>query len=154
MAGFFGGNVVVTGDIQMLGGDVAEDFDVEEDEEIPPGAVVSLGESGSIRLARRPYDTAIIGIVSGAVGFRPALLLDRISTGHSRLPVALVGKVMCLVDASSSPVRAGDLLTSSVTPGYAMRAEDAHQSVGAIVGKALRSLDRGQALLPVLAILQ
>lgn len=147
-------DVFVSGDVQLLGGDVAEDFDIEDGEEILPGSVVSIGSSGGLCLARRPYDTTVVGIVAGAAGFRPGLRLDRTGANRGRLPVALVGKVMCLVDAGLSPVRAGDLLSSSATPGHAMRAADDRHCVGAIVGKALRSVDRGRSLVPVLAILQ
>ncbi len=147
-------DVFVSGDIQMLRWDVAEDFDVEDGQTITPGSVVAIGGSGGLRLADEPYDTAVIGIVSGANGFEPALRLDRARSDRQRLPVALVGKVMCLVDAEAFPIRAGDLLCSSSTPGHAMRAVDVGRSVGAIIGKALRSLDRGSALIPVIAILQ
>ena len=57
------------------------------------------------------------------------------------MPVALVGKVYCKVDASYSPIEVGDLLTTSLTPGHAMKANDHVKAFGAVIGKALRRLD-------------
>jgi len=45
-------------------------------------------------------------------------------------PVALVGRVPCKVDASYGAIRAGDRLTSSPTPGHAMKMTCSGQSVG------------------------
>ena len=38
------------------------------------------------------------------------------------MPLALVGKVYCKVNAQYAPVEVGDLLTTSPTLGHAMRA--------------------------------
>jgi hypothetical protein len=153
-AAFFEGDIYVTGAIHMLGGDIAEDFDAEDGAVVLPGSVVCIADSGRVGVTTRPYDTTVIGIVAGAPGFRPAVRLDSTPNGNTRLPVTLMGKVMCLVDATSAPVRAGDLLTSSETSGHAMKIISGERSVGAIVGKALRSLDRGRGLVPVLAMLR
>jgi hypothetical protein len=60
-----------------------------------------------------------------------------------------MGKVYCKVDADLAPIVAGDLLTSSPTPGHAMRVIDRSRAYGAVVGKALSSLARGEDLIPV-----
>ncbi len=44
------------------------------------------------------------------------------------------------VDAAYGTIKVGDLLTSSPTPGHAMRADD--PKPGTIVGKALQPLAR------------
>jgi hypothetical protein len=49
---------------------------------------------------------------------------------------------------------AGDLLVSSSTPGYAMRGTDRSRMLGAVVGKALGSLDHGTGVIDVLVTLQ
>ncbi len=54
----------------------------------------------------------------------------------------------------TAPIEIGDLLTTSATPGHAMKATDPHKAFGAVIGKALRPLDRGQGLIPVLIALQ
>jgi hypothetical protein len=66
----------------------------------------------------------------------------------------LLGKVYCKVDAQYSPVEVGDLLTTSPTPGYAMKAGDPVKALGAMIGKALRPLSEGQGLIPILIALQ
>jgi hypothetical protein len=153
-AAFFEGNIDVTGVINLLGGDIAEDFDAEDGATIVPGSVVRVGDSGRVGVTTSPYDTAVVGIVAGAPGFRPALKLDGAPNGNTRLPVTLMGKVMCLVDATSSPVKAGDLLTSSQTPGHAMKITARERGLGAVLGKALRPLESGRGLVPVLAMLR
>jgi hypothetical protein len=68
--------------------------------------------------------------------------------------VALLGKVYCKVDAQYSPIEVGDLLASSPTPGHAMKAADPLKAFGSVIGKALRPLQAGQGLVPVLVALQ
>ena len=72
----------------------------------------------------------------------------------ARIPIALSGKVYCKVDAEPSPIQIGDLLTTSETPGHAMKAEDPFKAFGAVLGKALRALGAGQGLIPILVALQ
>ncbi len=67
-------------------------------------------------------------------------------------PVAMSGIVRCKVDAGYGAVAVGDLLTTSPTPGHAMRAEAA--TPGTILGKALQSLDHGTGTLRVLVMLR
>ena len=71
-----------------------------------------------------------------------------------RVPVALVGKVFCKVDARDVAIEVGDLLTTSPTPGHAMKAADPLQAFGTVIGKALRPLQAGQGLIPILVSLQ
>jgi hypothetical protein len=66
----------------------------------------------------------------------------------------LLGKVYCKVDAGYGAIAIGDLLTTSPTPGHAMKAEDPLKAFGAVIGKALRPLKEGQGLLPILIALQ
>jgi hypothetical protein len=68
--------------------------------------------------------------------------------------VAVVGKVYCKVDAQYAPIEVGDLLTTSPTPGHAMKADDPLRAFGAVIGKALRGLQSGQGLVPILVALQ
>jgi hypothetical protein len=58
------------------------------------------------------------------------------------------------VDASYGPIEVGDLLTTSETPGHAMKAADASRAFGAVIGKALSALPEGRALVPILVALQ
>ena len=154
LAGRFEGDIEVTGDIRLVNADFAEDFDVNEVGIAEPGTVMVLGEDGRLQLSSKPYDKRVAGVVSGAGDYRPGVILDRHEAKASRRPIALLGKVFCRVDAKYAPVEMGDLLTTSPTPGYAMRATDPLQAFGAVIGKALRPLCEGQAMIPILVALQ
>jgi hypothetical protein len=65
-----------------------------------------------------------------------------------------LGKVYCKVDAQFGTVEIGDLLTTSPTSGYAMKVNDSARACGAILGKAMRPLKEGRALIPILIALQ
>ncbi|MEU8082999.1 hypothetical protein AB0B57_05200 [Micromonospora sp. NPDC049101] len=142
----------VHGDISLSNADLAEEFDVADAHLTAaiPGAVLVIGETGALELADKPYDSAVAGVVSGAGSFAPAMVLDRQPDSDRRRPLALAGKVYCLVDATHGPVRPGDLLTTSPTRGHAMRVADPLKAVGAILGKALGPLPTGRALVPIL----
>ena len=140
LAAFFQGNVEVTGDIRLLNAaDCAEQFPVVGTSSVEPGTVMVLGESdGALCESERPYDRRVAGVVSGAGAFRPGIVLDAHASDSLRIPVALLGKVYCKVDARYGHIDVGDLLTTSATPGHAMLASDTAKAVGAILGKALR----------------
>ena len=153
-AGFFDGNVVVSGDVQLTGADCAEDFDVAEAGTIMPGTVMVMNGEGVLEPGDKAYDQRVVGVISGAGEYRPALILDKREPGSNRLPIALMGKVYCKVDAQYAPIRVGDLLTTSPSPGHAMKADDRSRSFGAVVGKALGSAEKGQGMIPILVCLQ
>jgi hypothetical protein len=58
------------------------------------------------------------------------------------------------VDAESGAIAVGDLLTTSDTPGHAMKAQDPERAFGAVIGKALAPLRDGRDLIPILVALQ
>jgi hypothetical protein len=152
-----GGDVTVGGDVRLTGADLAENFDIGgtiSAADTEPGTVMVIDADGGLTPSSVPYDTAVAGVVSGAGAYRPGVVLDERADKTGRIAVALVGKVHCRVDASHGAVRVGDLLTTSPTPGHAMRAADPTRAFGAIVGKALAPLAGGQALLPILVALQ
>jgi hypothetical protein len=138
----------------VLGSDCAEDFDVSTMSEVDPGTVMVLDEDGALRPGEQGYDKKVAGVISGAGEYQPGLILGRSESPHRRLPLALVGRVYCKVDAGYGPVEIGDLLTTSPTPGHAMRAGDPVRAFGAVIGKALRGLNEGQGLIPILVALQ
>ena len=55
----------------------------------------------------------------------------------------MTGRVPCKISSENGPIERGDLLTSSSTPGHAMKATDRDKSFGAIVGKALQPFKGG-----------
>jgi hypothetical protein len=155
LAGFFDGLVRVTKDIELVGGaDCAEDFDIDGCDLVEPGTVMVVGENGALSPCQSAYDKRVAGVVSGAGDFKPAIVLDKQTTAINRQPIALLGKAYCKADASYGSIGVGDLLTSSPTQGYAMKAVDGLKAHGTIIGKALKPLDEGQDFIPILIALQ
>ena len=68
--------------------------------------------------------------------------------------VAIAGRVYCQAEANSASIKPGDLLTSSNMQGHCMKATDRDQAYGAVIGKALTGLDKGEGLVLVLVNLQ
>jgi hypothetical protein len=62
--------------------------------------------------------------------------------------------VYCWVDASKGSIRPGDLITTSDTPGHGMKVKDHRKAQGAVIGKAMSSLDQGKGLVLVLVSMQ
>jgi hypothetical protein len=143
-----------TGDIILQNADCAEDFDVSESEEIEPGTVMVLDQEGRLERSTGAYDKKVAGVISGAGEYKPGIVLDKKESQKHRLPVALMGKAYCKVDAQYSSIEVGDLLTTSPTPGHAMKAKDTLKAFGAVIGKALRPLEAGTGLIPILIALQ
>jgi hypothetical protein len=138
--------------------DCAEDFDMAAPG-IEPGTVMVIDSEGALRPSLGAYDKRVAGVLSGAGGFKPGITLDKQEPGKrqpgaERLPVALLGKVYCKVDADHAPIEVGDLLTTSMTPGHAMRADDPIQAFGSVLGKALRPWKEGKGMIPILVALQ
>jgi hypothetical protein len=153
LAGSFEGDVEVTGDIRLTNADCAEDFDIANAASVEPGTVMVLGDEGTLQPSERAYDKRVAGVIAGAGDYRPAIVLDKQPGRANRSPVALLGKVFCKVDAGYAPIEVGDLLTTSDTLGHAMKATDRLSAFGAVIGKALRPLRKGQALIPILIAL-
>jgi len=155
------GNLNAEGDvnchnIHVSGGDCAEEFDVDRasDPAIAPGTVMVLGDEGNVRPSRSAYDRRVAGVVSGAGHYKPGVIFDHKAASPGRVPVALLGKVFCHVDATYASIEIGDLLTTSDTPGHAMKASDPARAFGAVIGKALQPLPEGRGLVPILVALQ
>lgn len=152
--------------LQLTGGaDFAENFEVNAAPEtgkvktpkIEPGMVVSIDpvNPGKLRLSSRAYDRRVAGVISGAGGVTPGMVMGQEGTlADGKHPVALSGRVYCLVDASRGAIKPGDLLTTSPTPGYAMKVTNPAKAQGAIIGKAMTGLKRGKGLVLALVTLQ
>jgi hypothetical protein len=147
------GNISITGDLLLTHADCAEDFAIV-DTAVEPGTVMVIGNGGALRTSTQAYDKRVAGVVSGGGEYKPGIVLDRRGSQENRYPIALVGKVYCKVDASYGAVDIGDLLTTSATPGHAMKAGDSRRAFGSVIGKALQPIDRGQGLIPILVALQ
>jgi hypothetical protein len=154
MAGLFFGNLLVTGDIFLPGADCAEHFEMRVPSAVEPGMVMVIDDAGALEPCRQAYDRRAAGVISGAGDLRPGIILDKQAYTKNRRPLALIGKVNCLVDASGGAIAVGDLLTTAPRTGHAMRASDRDRAFGAVIGKALGPLALGQGLIPILVALQ
>jgi hypothetical protein len=152
---FVGGHASVCALTIRGGCDLAEPFPMKEPQ-IEKGSVVVIDEEhpGQLKLSSRAYDTRVAGIVSGANGVNTGLALLQEGTLDAGQNVALTGRVYVQADAASAPIEPGDLLTTSATPGHAMKVADHTQSQGAILGKAMSSLKEGKGMVLVLVTLQ
>jgi hypothetical protein len=149
------GNISVTGDVYLPGADCAEQFDFAGANPPTPGTLLVMSENGALIESHASYDKKVVGVVAGGGTYRPAIIMDKnASGGGPRVAISLMGKAYCKVDAEYGPVEVGDLLTSSPTPGYAMKASDVTLAFGSVVGKALRSHKDGQGMIPILIALQ
>jgi hypothetical protein len=147
--------------LQIRGGaDLSENFEIQTNPIFPPlrsGLVVSIDPAhpGKLMVASEAYDKKVAGIVSGGQDINPGIVISYDDANTSQAtPVALSGRVYSWADASSEAIRPGDLLTTSATPGHAMRATDHERAPGAIIGKAMTGLDSGTGLVLVLISLQ
>lgn len=154
------GSITTTGDVsaydvKLTGGDLAEDFHSNGDAEIEPGTVMVIADEGeALSRCATAYDRRVAGVVSGAGDLAPGIVLDSQRKRSHRVTVAMAGKVYCKVDAQYGAIGLGDLLTTSPTPGHAMKVTDASLAFGSVLGKALRSLGSGRGLVPMLIALQ
>jgi hypothetical protein len=150
-----------TKQLHVIGGsDVAEPYHVAAAGEVKPvpGMVVCIDSEkvGQMKVAGRAYDKTVAGILSGANGIQPGITLRQEGTvADGSLPVASIGRVWCWCDADAGgAIEAGDMLTTSDTPGHAMRVSDYNRANGAVIGKAMSSLRSGKGLVLVLVSLK
>ncbi len=150
MAAKFYGNVAMysPSDNHMIimfgeGLDYAEGFHASEPQRAEPGTVMCIDPShpGKLTVCAAGYDTRVAGIVAGANELGSGV---RLGTEGFDVDIALAGRVYCNVDATQHAVQPGDLLTTSSTPGFAMKATDDNRSRGAILGKAMQHLNKGE----------
>ena len=121
---------------------IVEMFEVDEQEYISSGDLLVISEKGRSLLsrARGKYSRSVVGVVSG----NPTLIINNAGTEQKVYPVALAGKALCKVDAREKPIRPGDLIVTSDTPGCGMRGEiDSFQKIGTVIGKALEGMEDG-----------
>ena len=123
--------------------DYAEGFNVTDENQITPGTVLVIDEqnAGNLAVSSQSYDRKVAGIVAGANGLGSAV---RLGAGQYDYDVALAGRVYCNVDASHGAIQPGDLLTTSPTPGFAMKVTNHERAQGAILGKAMQPLKQGE----------
>lgn len=139
----------------VCGGDFAESVDVSgQRKKYEPGDVLVLTSHGEGDVARsaEPYSTLVAGIYSTKPGYVGRRLTTPKSTDE--IPMAMIGIVPTKVSAENGPIRRGDLLVTASLNGYAMKGTDRSRMLGAVLGKAMGSLDSGTGVIEVLVTLQ
>ena len=150
---------LITPVVQITGGsDFSEMFDVRGKTRVEPGMVVAIDPDnpGCLVPSSQANDRRVAGIISGAGGVATGMTMGQKGTiADGEHPVALSGRVYCLVDATDAAIETGDMLTTSSTVGHAMKVEDPDSAAGAIIGKAMTALKQGEkGLVLVLVNLQ
>lgn len=143
--------------LQIIGGaDLVEGFDTKGDAAREPGTVVVIDEqnAGGLRASDAPYDRKVAGVVSGAGGVEAGIRLGQEGKLDGETLVAMTGRVYVKCSSENGAIRPGDLLTTSSISGHAMRATDHDLANGAVIGKAMSSLDARTGLVLVLVNLQ
>jgi len=139
----------------LCGGDYAESVDVAGGKkQYEPGDVLVLtsDHENDVQKSAEPYSTMVAGIYAtkpGVIGRRESL-----PKTADELPMAMVGIVPTKVTTENGPIRKGDLLVTSSLPGHAMKGTDRTRMLGAVIGKAMDSLDSGTGMIEVLVTLQ
>jgi len=119
--------------LQATYSDLAEWY--RADAEYAPGTVLVFGGDAEVTTTVTINDTRCAGVVTTD----PAYIMNSDLEG-TRACLALAGRVPCKVVGR---VKKGDMLTTSATPGYAVKA--LNPTLGAIIGKALEDKDTSDA---------
>lgn len=151
------GTVYADGGFQPSGADFAESMAVVGDRskyEAGDLLVIEPTANRHLALARQPYSSLVAGIYSTKPGMLGSTRRVDETPAKDEVPLAVVGIVPCKVSAENGPIRVGDLLVTSSTPGHAMRGTDRSRMLGAVVGKALEPLPHGRGVIQVLVTFQ
>lgn len=108
---------------------MAEYYSADADYE--PGTVLIFGGDAEVTITSISSDSRVAGVVTT----NPAYIMNADLEG-TRACLALQGRIPVKVIGT---VRKGDMLTTSNTPGYAIKAMN--PTVGTIIGKALENKD-------------
>jgi hypothetical protein len=124
--------------------------EVEPDSEIPPPELIEQLMSE----ATENPESYTHPLKPFASEFKEDADATKVQDQQMGLMVTLGAFAHCKVDADIAPIAVGDLLTTSPTRGHAQKVLEPEKAVGAIVGKALASLEKGKGKIPVLVMLQ
>jgi hypothetical protein len=129
----------VDGNIFGSGADLAEMISTSQT--LLPGDVVMIDVYNDLKVvkSRGKYNTLVAGVVST----NPGVILGT-SMHPEGIELALTGQVPVKVTNENGFIAIGDTLTTSSTPGYAMRCVNLDLCTGAIIGKALEPLNKEQ----------
>lgn len=107
---------------------VAAYFEIKDDQKNFGDIVVKDG--GNLFVAKQPYDAKIFGVIARS----PVLIFNK-PTAES-MPVVYSGEALVRASNKKSPIKKGDFITSSETPGVGQKAV----GPGYVLGRALEDL--------------
>ena len=160
---YVGGKIDLVGAVDPI---IGERFKVDPRGQYEAGDLLVIDpDSPYLVLSTEPDDTKVIGVVGPGLDYSDGELMVIVFGWHGAKPAEddtentrSVAKIKA--DATYGPIKRGDLLTTSATPGHAMKAQpvslggiEIHRP-GTIIGKALQSLDSGRGLIEVFVALQ
>jgi hypothetical protein len=143
------GNVHANGTFYPNGADFAEMLPSQND--VEPGDVLVIGEDGKLARSTQPNQENVAGVHATKPG-----IVGGAHDGadlNGKIPMAVVGVVPVKVTSENGPIKPGDKLTTSSTPGHAMKA-DRHAGIGTVIGKALQPLNSERGVIEMLVVLQ
>ncbi len=94
---------------------------------VQDGSIISSSPNGPI-LSDIPYDPQVLGVVA-----RDAAIIFTSTEVKNGVPVIPVGRVYVLVSTANGPIKTGDEITTSTTPGVGVKAT----KDGYVLGTAL-----------------
>jgi len=149
---------VTTDELEITGGsDLSENFNVADfGEKAEPGMLVSISTNeGDLEITQIKQDKKAVGIISGANGIETGMMMgQKGSIADGDYPIALTGRTYVLANTENGTIEPGDFITSSSIPGYGMKVKNVKKAQGAIIGKAMTSLNEGSGYVLVLVNLQ
>jgi hypothetical protein len=142
--------------------DFAELMDASEDaSSYESGDVLVIMKDGTIGLSQSAFDTTLAGVYSENPGFlgdeqisQYGLDVAEEMSDEGRIKVAILGIVPVKVTDEGGAIEPGDMLTTSNTPGHAMKCNEPIACFGAVLGKALEGLEGGNGIIRVLVTLR
>jgi hypothetical protein len=138
-------NLLYGGNLTGYGADIAEyvnGINVEAGDVV----IISPNADKTVEKARVAYDTRAAGIISTAPS-------HKIAAGEGNAMLALAGRVPVKVTNENGSIKRGDLLTTSGTPGHAMRCTLREKCAGAIIGKAMENFSGSRGVIVALVYL-
>ncbi len=118
---------------------------------LEPGDVLIIGSDGKLTRSLKPYQAAVVGVYSTRPGFVAGGQMEGEPIG--KVPLAVIGVVPVKATSENGVIQPGDLLTTSSTPGHAMKAGP-RPEVGTVIGKALAPLTSSTGVILMLVTLQ
>ncbi len=118
---------------------------------LEPADVLVIGEGGELTKSTQPYQQSVAGVYSTKPAFIGGMKDDL--DHDANVPLAVVGIIPVKVSGENGHIKPGDMLTTSMLAGHAMRA-NADAPNGSIIGKALESLNDETGQIKMLVVLQ